>query len=231
MRSHPRVRSAAVTAPATEQGPPRSMPIASRRELFKLFDERQRHDAPTPARYVTVPDKQRAWNTCAGYRLRLGKGTPSLRVAAAMSDRRPQPEAPATEIAIDELPASAELAEPRRVVQAIESEQPSDSGQVEIVAPATSCEVRLETETIVSRESIVSDQERSALPTFRQAQDAHAREYLTRVLTATGGERTAAARIAGVRRTHLHSLIKRLGIAIPMDPKARGRRRRERCVT
>ncbi len=60
--------------------------------------------------------------------------------------------------------------------------------------------------------------------TFHESRDAHDREYLTRVLTATGGERQRAAEIAGLNRTHLQKLISRHEIKIPMNPKARGRR-------
>ena len=63
--------------------------------------------------------------------------------------------------------------------------------------------------------------------TYKEAMDAHAREYLTRVLKATGGERQRAAEMAGLNRTHLQALIKRFGISIDFDPKARGRRRKQ----
>lgn len=64
------------------------------------------------------------------------------------------------------------------------------------------------------------------LPTYKEAMDAHAREYLTHVLKATGGERQRAAEMAGLNRTHLQALIKRHGISIDFDPKARGRRKK-----
>jgi hypothetical protein len=59
--------------------------------------------------------------------------------------------------------------------------------------------------------------------TYKEAMDAHAREYLK----ATGGERQRAAEMAGLNRTHLQALIKRFGISIDFDPKARGRRRKQ----
>lgn len=230
MRSHPRVVRATITTPNAP-----AMPVASRRELLKLLDNRE-PAAPTPARPATVVEIRRAWNTCAGSRLRIGRGLPSLRVAAAMSEMPATQEASAVAISIDEQREIAECAEPRCAHQAIEIEPSSVGRQAEIAAPARSGETPLaktdeeQAAPIVSRET-VSDCERSTLPTFKQAQDAHAREFLTRVLTATGGERKAAARLAGIGRTHMQALVKRYAISIPMDPKKRGRRRRERCET
>jgi hypothetical protein len=61
--------------------------------------------------------------------------------------------------------------------------------------------------------------------TFRQSMDEHAREYLTRVLTATDGDRVTAATLSGLNRTHLHSLIKRHKVDLAPNLKSRGRRR------
>jgi hypothetical protein len=61
--------------------------------------------------------------------------------------------------------------------------------------------------------------------------DAHARDYLTGVLKATGGERAKAAEIAGIRRTTMQALIKRFAIDIPKNPQATARCFCSRCET
>jgi hypothetical protein len=60
---------------------------------------------------------------------------------------------------------------------------------------------------------------------YRESTDEHARTYLTRVLTATGGDRITAAAIAGLNRTHLQALIKRHNVNVKPNLKNRGRRR------
>ena len=62
---------------------------------------------------------------------------------------------------------------------------------------------------------------------YRESTDAHAREYLTRVLTATGGDRMTAARISGLNRTHLQALIKRHRVEVAPNLTLRGRRKRK----
>lgn len=68
--------------------------------------------------------------------------------------------------------------------------------------------------------------EKLGLKRYNDERDENARTYLTRVLTATGGDRVTAAAVAGLNRTHLQALIKRHGVKVPMNPKTRGRRRK-----
>jgi hypothetical protein len=60
---------------------------------------------------------------------------------------------------------------------------------------------------------------------YRDSTEKHAKEYLTRVLTETGGDRITAAAIAGLNRTHLQALIKRFKVEVKPNLKNRGRRR------
>lgn len=60
---------------------------------------------------------------------------------------------------------------------------------------------------------------------YRDSTEDHAKEYLTRVLTETGGDRITAAAIAGLNRTHLQALIKRFKVNVKPNLKNRGRRR------
>lgn len=55
--------------------------------------------------------------------------------------------------------------------------------------------------------------------------DRFAAELLTRTLTAVGGERAAAAALLQLNRTHLQSLVKKLGVDVPPNRKLRGRRK------
>lgn len=203
--------------PVRRAKPQAPMPRATRQDLFRVFDQQQRREL-TPARRLP-------WNFWVREPARPGREL-SLRVAAAMSDLPATQEASAVEIAIDDQREIAERADARCAVSSIDSERPSDSGQVEIAAQSASYEVSLQTETD-SHETIASHRD-EVFPTFREAQSAHAREYLTSVLIATGGERAAAARLAGIGRTHMQALVRRFGISIAFDPKARGRHRARR---
>lgn len=60
---------------------------------------------------------------------------------------------------------------------------------------------------------------------YKEASDEYSREYLTRVLTATGGDRMTAAAVSGLNRTHLQALIKRHHVQVKPNLKNRGRRR------
>lgn len=66
------------------------------------------------------------------------------------------------------------------------------------------------------------------LKRFRDTMDDDAHSYLTRVLTATGGDRITAAAVAGLNRTHLQALIKRHNVDVKPNFKNRGRRRSKR---
>lgn len=82
---------------------------------------------------------------------------------------------------------------------------------------------------------VLSDSAASAIgkdqePTYHEAMDAHAREYLTRVLRKTGGDRGRAAQIAGLNRTHLQALIKRHNVDVKPDFKFRGRRKKNQSI-
>lgn len=63
------------------------------------------------------------------------------------------------------------------------------------------------------------------ISTFYDAMDGAAREYLTKLLTSTGGDRMTAAAVAGLNRTHMQALIKRHKVEVKPNFKNRGRRR------
>lgn len=65
--------------------------------------------------------------------------------------------------------------------------------------------------------------EQLGIKRFRDSQDENAKTYLTRVLTATQGDRIKAAAIAGLNRTHLQALIKRHEVKVKPNLKNRGR--------
>jgi transcriptional regulator with GAF, ATPase, and Fis domain len=80
----------------------------------------------------------------------------------------------------------------------------------------------------VPRGTIVTASDEVHRLTFAESRAMHARRYLVAVLETTGGERAAAARLAGIGRTTMQALIKRFGISIEFDPLARGRHGRRR---
>lgn len=122
----------------------------------------------------------------------------------------------------DEIEISAA---PPCAVATIEPATVTDCAEAPIASPEPSYEVSLENPTIVPRESKVTDcDEVIEHMTFAQSMAAHSRRYLESVLRQTGGERRRAAELAGVGRTHLQALIKRFGVDVAMNPKARGRR-------
>lgn len=77
----------------------------------------------------------------------------------------------------------------------------------------------------VSREAIVTDSDELSRASYHETIDRAARAYLVEVLRMSGGERARAAEIAGLNRTHMQALIRKHAIDVPMNPKARGRRR------
>lgn len=160
----------------------------------------------------------------------LSNGPPSLRVAGEKHHTRvcllattkstlAQQEAAPAEITVDDQHENEQPAEARCVVSTIDVSQEGTSGSRSISPQNASGETQSE-----------KSDERSTchqLPavTFRESQDEAARRYLVKVLSVTNGERAAAARIAGVGRTHMQALIRKHAIDVPPNLKARANHR------
>jgi hypothetical protein len=149
-----------------------------------------------------------------------------------LSQREPAKKAPGTKITAEHRVENALNPAPRFDVSTISCESPTTSGQEPIASSAPSGEtLSLRTDehaANVPRGTIVTASDEVHRLTFAESRAMHARRYLVAVLETTGGERAAAARLAGIGRTTMQALIKRFGISIEFDPLARGRHGRRR---
>lgn len=57
-------------------------------------------------------------------------------------------------------------------------------------------------------------------PTYREARATWERTYFQELIAATGNNMSAAARVAGLDRSHFYQVLKRLGIGV-RDPAER----------
>jgi transcriptional regulator with GAF, ATPase, and Fis domain len=219
-------------------------PRASLRELDEL---RARSYIPTSPRVIAfdelpATEQQRL----AGLAERSRPANASLHVVRAMHDYRPpgaktRPatrQAPATEIATEPHVESAERADARCAVSSIDSEPPTTSAHEPIAsqsAPESAAAAPLanadeEHAPRVPGESKVTISDELSGLTFAESMAAHARAYLIAVLVAAGGVRVRAAELAGVKRQRFQGLIRRHGIKIAFDTKARGWHRARRSL-
>lgn len=163
--------------------------------------------------------------------------TNSVRRVTATKSAQTAAAVPESVIAAKHRDETAPNPAPRCAVATIDAQQEGTSG-AKPIASQSAPEVRSKCLSLSTDEHAANVRREAkatgrneVLPTFEESRRARAIEYLTHVLTATGGERAAAARLAGVGRTTMQALIKRHGVSIGFDPKSRGRHGRRRAPT
>lgn len=222
MRCRPGTRQQTTSRPADREKREPG-PIASRADLHRVFDQRVQ-STPTPKRRIRFVDDFSGEAERAERRARANVNR--------VTDREKQPATTATiNPRTERNDETDQSAKARGVPAAIVSAPDVTSTEAPIVAPAASCKVSLEFETERrAAEMCAVEPHPQAELSFRDAMAEHAKVYLTLLLTATGGDRTTAALVAGINRTHLQQLVKRFRVAVPANLKLRGRPRSQRPI-
>lgn len=234
MRSRP---GAAERTGSPERAKREPMPVASRADLHRVFDQHVQA-TPTPTRRIRFV-KDYSWESAqAARRARGDVSRVTEREKRATTKATTKATMKATiERRIERPDETGQRAQPRIAPAAIVSAPPSASGASGSVAPATSGATQsVKSDDEVCRETfssgVADDVAQAASLSFHESMAAHSRAYLIRLLTAAGGERRLAAEIAGLGRTHLQALVKRFGVAaaVPANLKLRGRPRAQRPI-